>query len=159
MTLESPVPQWMLPKVWTWMCQFSEFMVDDFTPKNYAEMEAKHFSDLCNRRTKEFAILDNGFPVGAVWCERIEDTDVFAGHLVFERDYPEKIRATKKALAIMFDSGVQSIVWLSLSTNRPFLIFLRRLKAQIKDTLPKGTVLHGQSVPVVVAVSTRESIQ
>jgi hypothetical protein len=156
--IESPVPDWMVPKVWEWMNKFREFMVDDQCPKTLAAFTSKHSGDLLTGSLEYAFIADDGTPLGAVWAEKIQGQ--YFGHLVFEREIltpSQKFSYTQHALQLMFDSGVKKVIWLSLVSNRPFNIFLRKLRAEKKDLIPDGAVCEGKPVPVQVFIS--ESVE
>jgi hypothetical protein len=89
-----------------------------------------------------------------VWAEKRDG--MYFGHLVFERDIltpSEKFKFTQQAMRLMFASGVKKVIWLSLDSNRPFKLFLRKLRAEKKELVSGGAMCDGQAVPVQVFVS------
>jgi hypothetical protein len=154
MRIESPFSDSVVVKVWEWMKQFHEFMVDDYCPKSLEETRAKHEADLRNGSLEYGILSDDGVPLGAVWAEKRDG--MYFGHLVFERDIltpSEKFKFTQQAMRLMFASGVKKVIWLSLDSNRPFKLFLRKLRAEKKELVSGGAMCDGQAVPVQVFVS------
>jgi hypothetical protein len=145
----------MIPKVWQWMNEFRPFMVDDCCPKSLNEMYEKHHADLI-KGALEYAFVDeNEKPLGVVWAEKFSD-GIYFGHLVFEREVltpSDKFRCTQSALNLMYASGAKKVIWLSLDSNRPFKLFLRKLKAEKRELVPEGALCDGVPVPVQIYVS------
>ena len=150
----SPFPEKYLLAFWTWMAEFKEQMVDDFSPQTFQELVAKAQQDLA-AGGKSYAIMMNGAVVGCVWGEHVGD-QVFSGHLVFERDAlksAEKLEATKLTLQQFFSEGARKIRWMALSDNRAYRIFLRRLGATLEGELKKETRRQGELCDVVLFAS------
>ena len=150
----SPFPEECLLVFWTWMAEFKEQMVDDFSPQTFQELAAKARQDLA-AGGKSYAIMMNGNLVGCVWGEHVGD-QVFSGHLVFDRDSlksAEKLEATKLTLQQFFSEGARKIRWMALADNRAYRIFLRRLGATFEGELKRETRRQGELCDVVLFTS------
>ncbi len=150
----SPFPEDYLLTFWTWMAEFKEQMVDDFSPQTFQELVAKARQDLA-AGGKSYAIIQNGKLVGCVWGEHVGD-QVFSGHLVFESDAlksAEKLEATRLTLQQFFSDGARKIRWMALADNRAYRIFLRRLGASFEGELKKETRRQGELCDVVLFAS------
>ncbi len=150
----SPFPEDCFPAFWTWVKEFEEQMVDDFSPQTFQELVAKARQDLA-AGGKSYAIMQNAKLVGCVWGEHVGD-QVFSGHLVFERDAlksAEKLEATKLTLQQFFSEGARKIRWMALADNRAYRIFLRRLGATLEGELKKETRRQGELCDVVLFAS------
>jgi RimJ/RimL family protein N-acetyltransferase len=150
----SPFPEECFPAFWSWMAEFREQMVDDFSPQTFQELVAKARQDQA-AGGKSYAIMQNGVVVGCVWGEHVGDR-VYAGHLVFDRDSlksAEKLEATKITLQRFFSEGARKIRWMALSDNRAYRIFLRRLGATFEGELKRETRRQGKECDVVLFAS------
>ena len=150
----SPFTEEYLLPFWTWMKEFEEQMVDDFSPQTFQELQAKARQDLA-AGGKSYAIMKEGILVGCVWGEHVGD-QVFSGHLVFERDAlksAEKLEAAKLTLQQFFSEGARKIRWMALADNRAYRIFLRRLGATLEGELKKETRRQGELCDVVLFAS------
>ncbi|KKL95845.1 hypothetical protein LCGC14_1850540 [marine sediment metagenome] len=150
----SPFPEECLPLMWQWINEFREQMVDDFTPKTFEEMIEKERSDR-EAGGRFYTIVQKGTVVGFVWGEHVGD-QVYAGHLVFDRDAlrpAEKLEAAKLALNRFFSEGARKIRWMAFTDNRAYRIFLRRLGATFEGELKKETRRQGELCDVVLFAS------
>lgn len=155
MEIVTPFPENHLPKMWKWLQEFSEQMVNDQCPKSYEEMVEKNRKDL-EAGAKVYAICDRGIPVGCVWGENAGD-EMYAGHLVFERDIfttAEKLDLARQVLRLMFADGVRKIIWVLFEDNRAFRIFLKKLGAHMEAPCLRD---HGRRKGVLVNVSLMAS--
>jgi hypothetical protein len=153
----SPFPEECLQLFWRWMQEFKDQMVDDFTPKTFEEMTEKAQRDQ-EAGGKSYAIVQKGTVVGCLWGEHVGD-QVFAGHLVFDRDAltpREKLEAAKLTLGRFFSEGARKIRWMALADNRAYRIFLRRLGAKLEGELKKETRRQGELCDVVLFASFPE---
>lgn len=156
----SPFPEGFLPGFWTWMLDFKEQMVDDFSPQTFQELQTKAQYDL-SVGGKSYAIMKNGTLVGCLWGEHVGD-QVFSGHLVFDRDSltpSEKLEAAKLTLKKFFSDGARKIRWMALSDNRAYRIFLRRLGAEFEGELKQETRRKGKPCDVVLFASFPDEVE
>ena len=153
--ITSPFPEEHLPLMWGWLAEFHDQMVDDSSPKTFAEMVEKNKRDLA-AGAKVYAVLgQDRVPVGVVCAEHIGD-QMYLGHLVFDRytlSGIEKMAATRIALRRMFAAGARKVIWQVFDDNRAFLIFLRRLGADIEGHLRDGARRDGKLVDIVLMAS------
>jgi RimJ/RimL family protein N-acetyltransferase len=150
----SPFPEECLQLFWDWMLEFKDQMVDDFSPQTFEQLVEKAKADRL-AGGKSYAIVQKGTVVGCVWGEHVGD-QVYAGHLVFDRDAltpSEKLEAAKLTVKRFFSEGARKIRWMALSDNRAYRIFLRRLGATFEGELKRETRRQGKECDVVLFAS------
>ena len=150
----SPLPNGEFHKVWDWLQEFRKQTIDDFSPQTLEQLVEKAKTDIL-AGGKSYAIFNEGCFVGCLWGEHAGD-QVYAGHLVFDRDAlmpKEKLEAAKLALKQFFSDGARKIRWLALADDRAYRIFLRRLGATLEGELKKETRRQGELCDVVLFAS------
>lgn len=154
MNIVAPFPIEALPLMWKWLTEFRKEMVDDFSPQTYDELVEKCRAD-SEKGAKSYAIIHEGQIVGCVWGEPVGN-DVFSAHLVFERDGlnpQEKLGATQAAVKQFFSEGARKLRWMTLSDNRAYRLFLRRLGAQYEGELKLETKQNGEMKDLMLFAS------
>lgn len=161
--LVSPFPEECLPQLWGWLAEFHRQMVDEYSPKTFAELQEKYHADHAagGKSFAAFRATGNGHRgelLGVVWGENMGD-GIFTGHMVFERDIPtqEKQAILRDALKSWGTDGARKIRWPAFADNRAYKVFLRRAGAEIEGVLRGEGRRDGQIVDTLLMASFPEA--
>jgi hypothetical protein len=158
--LVSPMPEEHFLAIWEWLGEFTEQMVNDYTPRTSEDVVAKLTLDVASGGKSYMILSDDSRPIGAVWGEVMGD-EVYMTHLVFARyslSTPEKLALARAAVRQFFADGARKLCWAMYVDNRAFRIFLRRMGASVEGTFRKATRRNGQLVDVIMMATFPEDM-
>ena len=154
--LESPFPEYALPRVWNWIQDFRDRVADDYSPKTMAEFMAHWEERGPLRRT--WAVWRNEDLGGIVIFEPWQP-GVGTSHAIFKRSFWGRATA-RRALELVyreiFESGVRKVVNFPFKGNNAIIALGKSLGAVTEGVLRGQTMRHGQPADVVVLSLFRE---
>lgn len=154
--LESPFPEYALPRVWNWIQDFRDRVADDYSPKTMAEFMAHWEERSPLRRT--WAVWRNEDLGGIVIFEPWQP-GVGTSHAIFKRSFWGRA-TTRRALELVyreiFESGIRKVCNFPFRKNNAIIALGKSLGMRTEGVLRGQTLQHGQPADLVVLSLFRE---
>lgn len=146
--LESPFPEYALPRVWTWCEQFRSRVADDFSPKTLDEFVAQAQATW----TRSWGIRV-GDELGGIITYRAWSPVCGELHIICRKDFWGRERtdaAVVMAMADVFGSGVIKVMGVAFSENKQVRGLLKRLGFSREGCLRRHTLHRGKPCDVTL---------
>jgi len=154
--VESPFPDYAVPRVWTWIETFRHRVADDFAPQTLPEFV---------RYWEQRKLIDRTWGVwrgedlgGLITIEELNPA-VVSSHCLFKRSFwgPEiTVEALRQVYSEIFNEGYQKIVSFAFRDNSQLLGLARKLGAEKEGVLRRQTVREGKPVDMIAIGLLRE---
>jgi len=156
--VESPFPEYAVPRIWIWTEQFRRRVADDFGPKTLDEFVADWQASR-DRGRRTWAVYRDGELGGLVtfdpWSPMVGTT-----HCLFARRFwghETTLPALRAAYQQIFDvTGVQKLLSFAFADNRQLGVIAHRLGARTEGVLRQQTMRGGKPVDMVLFGLLRE---
>lgn len=148
--VESPFPDYALPRAWAWIQSFRNRVSDDFSPKTLEEFveywEAK-------RETQQTWGVWRGEELGGLisW-EPYGAPGIGVGHAMFKREFWGS-KTTRRAMEMvcteLFTSGTRKIMGFPFASNHAIIALYKSIGARKEGVLRGQTMQGGKPVDMV----------
>jgi RimJ/RimL family protein N-acetyltransferase len=149
--VESPFPDWSLPRVWSWIQDFRQRVTDDFSPRTLDEFVAQWEQLKPLRRT--WGVWRGAELGGLVVWDPWPVPGVGVSHALFKREFWGR-GTTKRALELvygeLFAGGARKILGFPFASNHAIIGLGKSIGAKTEGVLRKQTLQLGKPVDVVV---------
>lgn len=156
-TVETPFPEYAVPRVWTWMERFRSRVADDFAPKTLEE-----FVDDWERRGSEtWAVYRDGELGGLVTVEQVSPV-VASSHCLFKKEFwgaETTIPALQQVYGKVFERGITKISSAVFHDNDTIKSLAYKIGAKREGMLRNQTLRGGKPVHMVVVGLLKEDFE
>ena len=157
--LESPFPEYALPRVWTWIEDFRHRVADDFSPRTLGGF-MRHWAERKPFR-KTWGVW-RGEELGGLVIYEPWQPGVGTSHALFKRSFWGRT-TTRQALELvyaeLFDSGVRKVVSFPFRANNAIIALGKSLGAVTEGLLKAQTLRDGQPVDVIILSLFKEDFE
>jgi RimJ/RimL family protein N-acetyltransferase len=154
--LIKPFPPEAYPRVWTWLQDFKDRVLDDFSPQDLPS-----FVTFCIELAKTavtWGVLRNGELIGLLTFEPVNGVTGIA-HAIFRKDAwgrQTTVPAITEAAESIFASGVRKVEFPIFADNHAVEAMLLKLGAVREGLLREHSMRGGKPIDMIVIGITRE---
>jgi len=154
--VESPFPDYAVPRVWTWIQSFRHRVADDFAPRTLEEFV--QYWERRKQADRTWGVWRGEDLGGLITIEELNPA-VVSSHCLFKRSFwggETTLEALRQVYSQIFDEGYQKIVSFAFRDNAQLLGLARKLGAEKEGVLRKQTVRDGKPVDMIAIGLLRE---
>jgi RimJ/RimL family protein N-acetyltransferase len=158
--VESPFPDFALPRVWSWIQDFRQRVTDDFSPRTLTEFVAQ-WAELAPTR-KTWGVWRDGELGGLIVWEPWPMPGIGVSHALFKREFWGRATTHTALVSVyreLFDGGVRKILGFPFRSNHAIVGLGKALGARTEGVLRQQTLQGGRPVDLVILGLLKEDFE
>lgn len=155
--MESPFPEYAVPRMWTWVQRVRRHVCDDYAPRTLEE-----FVDNWREQPGKKWAVYRGHEIGGMISVQQVSPVVAMSHILFKQTFwgwETTVPALQAVYQQVFEGGVEKIAALVFADNHNVIGLAKRLGAQREGVLRRHTRREGQLVDMVAIGLLREEFE
>jgi len=158
-TVETPFPEYAVPRVWTWIQEFRWRVSDDYGPKSLQEfMESWRMRAPAEHR---WAVYRDGDLGGVVTCQQVSPV-LTMSHCLFKKSFwgqATTIPALSQVFTQIFSAGIERIEAIVFRDNSEIIGLTRKLGFRTEGMLRARTRRNDKLVDMVMIGLLKEDFE